>query len=107
MESTASIISAADPHETADGPDHDGPSADQGGPALNLAADRSPVMTQRCRAVRSWPLLVLAAPAAVAVWSGWVGMGQMTGFGEIRPPPGIWDSLRIDLLVVCQIQMTP
>jgi hypothetical protein len=59
---------------------------------------------QRCpasppRAVRSWPLLVLALPASVAVWSGWVGIGQMTGFGVVRPLPGIVDSLRIDTAI--------
>jgi hypothetical protein len=42
------------------------------------------------RVLRSWPLLVLAAPAAVAVWSGWVGIGRMTGFGLVHPLPGIW-----------------
>jgi hypothetical protein len=51
------------------------------------------------RTMRSWPLLVLAAPAAVAVWSGWVGIGQMTGFGEIRPLPGIWNALHVDTAV--------
>ena len=50
-------------------------------------------------AVRSWPLLVLALPAAVAVWSGWVGIGQMTGFGVVRPLPGIADSLRVNTAV--------
>lgn len=38
--------------------------------------------------VRTWPVWVLAAPAAVAIWSGWVGLGQMTGFGKIHPLPG-------------------
>jgi hypothetical protein len=55
------------------------------------------------RVVRSWPLLVLAAPAAVAVWSGWVGIGQMTGFGQIHPLPGIWDSLCIDTAVTLPV----
>lgn len=55
------------------------------------------------RPVRSWPLLVLAAPAAVAVWSGWVGIGQMTGFGQIHPLPGIWDSLHVDTAVTLPI----
>jgi hypothetical protein len=49
------------------------------------------------------PLLVLAAPAAVAVWSGWVGIGQMTGFGQIHPLPGIWDSLHLDTAVTLPI----
>jgi hypothetical protein len=27
--------------------------------------------------MRRWPLFVIAAPAAVAVWSGWVGLGGL------------------------------
>jgi hypothetical protein len=53
--------------------------------------------------VHSWPLLVLAAPAAVAVWSGWVGIGQMTGFGEIRPLPGIWNALQVNTAVTLPV----
>jgi hypothetical protein len=70
-------------------------SADQDG----LSPDQTAMVPGRRGTVRSWPLLVLAAPAAVAVWSGWVGIGQMTGFGEIHPLPGIWDSLRLDTAV--------
>lgn len=40
------------------------------------------------RPIRTWPVWVLGAPAAVAIWSGWVGLGQMTGFGKIHPLPG-------------------
>jgi hypothetical protein len=39
--------------------------------------------------VRRWPLFIIAAPAAVAVWSGWVGLGQLCGFGLVTPLPGI------------------
>lgn len=39
--------------------------------------------------IRRWPLFVIAAPAAVAVWSGWVGLGQLCGFGLVDPLPGI------------------
>ena len=46
----------------------------------------SPASPGHAQAVRSWPLLVLALPAAVAVWSGWVGIGQPTGFGQVHPP---------------------
>jgi hypothetical protein len=35
----------------------------------------------------------------VAVWSGWVGIGQMTGFGMVRPLPGIVNSLRVDTAI--------
>jgi hypothetical protein len=30
------------------------------------------------------------------VWSGWVGIGQMTGFGQVHPLPGLWDSLHVN-----------
>ena len=63
------------------------------GPA---AADRSLAAVRPGRAVRSWPLLVLAAPAAAEVWSGWVGIAQKTGFGLVSPLPGIWPSLHLD-----------
>lgn len=36
-----------------------------------------------------WPLALIGAPAAVAVWSGWVGLGGLCGFGPIHPLPGI------------------
>jgi hypothetical protein len=39
--------------------------------------------------VKRWPLFLIAAPAAVAVWSGWVGLGALCGFGLVQPFPGI------------------
>jgi hypothetical protein len=53
--------------------------------------------------VRTWPLLVLALPASVAVWSGWVRIGEMTGFGMVRPLPGIWDSFHLDTAVTLPV----
>ena len=53
--------------------------------------------------MRSWPLLVLAAPAAAEVWSGWVGIAQKTGFGLVRPLPGIWPSLHLDTAITLPI----
>lgn len=38
---------------------------------------------------RPWPLVIIAAPAAVAIWSGWVGLGGMCGFGPVNLLPGI------------------
>jgi hypothetical protein len=70
------------------------------GPA---AADRSPVAVRPARSVRSWPLLVLAAPAAAEVWSGWVGIAQKTGFGLVSPLPGIWPSLHLDTAITLPI----
>jgi len=70
------------------------------GPA---AADRSPAADRPGRTVRSWPLLVLAAPAAAEVWSGWVGIAQKTGFGLVTPLPGIWPSLRLDTAITLPV----
>jgi len=46
-----------------------------------------------------WPLYLIAAPAAVALWSGWVGLGQLCGFGIIHPLPGIWDAATVNTAV--------
>ena len=70
------------------------------GPA---AADRSPAAARPGRTVRSWPLLVLAAPAAAEVWSGWVGIAQKTGFGLVSPLPGIWPSLHLDTAITLPV----
>jgi hypothetical protein len=73
--------------------------------AAGRDGDETPVQVAapNGRAVRSWPLLVLAVPAAVAVWSGWVGIGQLTGFGQVHPLPGIWDSLHLNTAVTLPI----
>ena len=91
------------PRVEASGPDW---TADHNGPSIPVAdpgADQSPGLSTPRRPTRSWPVLVLAAPAAVAVWSGWVGIGQMTGFGEIRPLPGLWGSLHLNTAVTLPI----
>ena len=41
--------------------------------------------------MKRWPLVPIAAPAAVAIWSGWVGLGELCGFGPVRVLPGISD----------------
>ena len=48
------------------------------------------------RPVRSWPVVLLAAPAFVAIWSGWVGLGALTGFGLVHPLPGIADGFTLN-----------
>jgi hypothetical protein len=55
------------------------------------------------RGMPRWPLLLLAAPAGVATWSGWVGLGGMTGFGKIHPLPGLWDSLELNTAITLPI----
>ena len=70
------------------------------GPA---GGDRSVASVRPDRAVRSWPLLVLAAPAAAEVWSGWVGIAQKTGFGLVSPLPGILPSLHLDTSITLPV----
>src|SRR3984885_14840944 len=92
---------------TAGGPDPGGPghawagAAD--GPSWAAGRDQGRAAAGRAGTVRAWPLLVLAVPAAVAVWSGWVGIGQMTGFGLVHPLPGIWGSLHLDTAVTLPV----
>jgi hypothetical protein len=62
-----------------------------------------PAMVRPGRAIRSWPLLVLAAPAAAEVWSGWIGIAQKTGFGRVSPLPGIWPSLHLDTSITLPV----
>jgi hypothetical protein len=61
------------------------------------------VVSSGTRTVRSWPLLVLAAPAAAEVWSGWVGIAQKTGFGLVSPLPGILPSLHLDTSITLPV----
>jgi len=76
------------------------PAARTTGPARG---DRSAAVSSGTRTVRSWPLLVLAAPAAAEVWSGWVGIAQKTGFGLVSPLPGILPSLHLDTSITLPI----
>src|SRR5882724_6986859 len=78
-----------------------GPSA--AGTTGPAGGDQSAAVSSGARAVRSWPLLVLAAPAAAEVWSGWVGIAERTGFGLVSPLPGIWPSLHIDTTITLPV----
>jgi hypothetical protein len=71
-----------------------------------VAEDRSAAVRSGARTVRSWPLLVLAAPAAAEVWSGWVGIAQKTGFGLVSPLPGIWPALHLDTTITLPVGVT-
>ncbi len=58
---------------------------------------------KRIRRPRSWPLFLLALPAFVAVWSGWVGLGELAGFGVIHPLPGIADRVSLNTAITLPI----
>ena len=76
------------------------PAARTSGPA---GGDRFAGVCTGTRTVRSWPLLVLAAPAAAEVFSGWAGIAAKTGFGLVSPLPGIWPSLHLDTAVTLPV----
>jgi hypothetical protein len=71
------------------------------GPVLD--GNRTGAPRDRSRTVRSWPLVLLAFPAAAEVWSGWVGIAQETGFGRVSLLPGIWSSLHLDTTITLPI----
>lgn len=50
-----------------------------------------------------WPLLLIAAPAVVAVWSGWVGLGSMCGFGPVNLLPGIGSGFRLNTAITLPV----
>lgn len=57
------------------------------------------------RRLATWPVLLLMLPATVAIWSGWVGLGQLAGFGPVHPLPGIADGFVIDTSITLPIGM--
>lgn len=65
--------------------------------------DRVRPVVDRHRSLPRWPLILIALPAAVAVWSGWVGLGTMCGFGIVHPLPGIWDSFKLNTAITLPI----
>ncbi|WP_156935408.1 hypothetical protein [Pseudonocardia spinosispora] len=56
-------------------------------------------------AARRWPLWVLAVPAAVSIWAGWVGLGGMCGFGVVKLLPGIADRVELNTAITLPIGM--
>lgn len=55
------------------------------------------------RPLPRWPLYLIASPAAVAVWSGWVGLGTLCGFGMVHPLPGIADGFTINTAITLPV----
>ena len=55
------------------------------------------------RQLPRWPLFLIAAPAAVAVWSGWVGLGGMCGFGPVNLLPGIGGGFHVNTAITLPV----
>lgn len=53
--------------------------------------------------VVTWPALLVAAPAAVAIWAGWVAIGKMTGFGPVNLLPGFGGGLTVDTAITLPV----
>lgn len=60
-------------------------------------------MTSAPRWPRRWPVAVISLPAAVATWSGWVGLGEMAAFGKVKLLPGLWDDLQLNTAITLPI----
>ncbi|MEV0570703.1 ABC transporter permease [Dactylosporangium sp. NPDC050588] len=95
VEPVAEVIEAP-PQATGDG--HPGTNITE-----PLAPAAPPAEAPARRKPRSWPVWVLALPAFVAIWSGWVGLGELTGFGVIHPLPGIADGFSINTAITLPI----
>ena len=61
------------------------------------------VLPAASRRVVTWPILLLTLPAFVAIWSGWVDLGRLTGFGVVHPFPGIWDQARLNTAITLPV----
>lgn len=81
------------------------PEAPIAGPAPRQEHSATPAATPVRKALRVWPVWLLMAPAAVAIWGGWVGLGEMAGFGPVRLLPGIYDRLVVDTAITLPIGM--
>jgi len=55
------------------------------------------------RGLPRWPLFLIAAPAAAAVWSGWVGLGGLCGFGIVHPLPGIVPGFQLNTAITLPV----
>ena len=89
-------------------PRHDTATTDTTRPAHDADTTRArhghdTARTDTTRWPRRWPLAMLAAPAGVATWSGWVGLGGLTGFGVVHPLPGIADHFSINSAITLPI----
>ncbi|MEU7807885.1 ABC transporter permease [Micromonospora chalcea] len=63
----------------------------------------APTADKPRRRAAVWPVVLLALPAFVAIWSGWVGLGGLTGFGVVHPLPGIADSVSLNTAITLPI----
>lgn len=70
----------------------------------NRSGDGDTVTTMSTRrGMPRWPLFLIASPAAVAVWSGWVALGGMCGFGVVNLLPGIGHGFSVNTAITLPV----
>ncbi|MFI9451798.1 hypothetical protein [Amycolatopsis sp. NPDC052450] len=57
------------------------------------------------RLPRPWPLIFIGLAAAVAIWGGWVRLGELTGFGPINLLPGVGGGFTLNTAVVLPLSV--
>lgn len=106
---------------SADGPGIDGAAQDEAGDGESIeeraddvvfspvtpvvdAPTTTPTTTPAGRSrIGMWPVVLIALGAFVSIWGGWVGLGELTGFGPIRLLPGIADEVVINSAITLPI----
>jgi len=73
------------------------------GPSTDEQRGTADEPARKRRKVSVWPVMALTLPALVAVWSGWVSLGAMAGFGVVHPLPGIVDHLTLNTAITLPI----
>lgn len=53
--------------------------------------------------MKRWVLFLIASPAAVAIWSGWVTLGELCGFGLVTPLPGIFPGFHLNTAITLPV----
>jgi hypothetical protein len=105
------VIARRDCFRTVNGPAPDVAAPDRREPIVDVPQEavqervESAVMVVNAPRPRAatWPIYLLAMPAFVAIWSGWVDLGRLTGFGVVHPLPGIWDEFSLNTAITLPI----
>ncbi len=75
----------------------------QSGTADDEARQERPAKERK--PVQVWPVWLLMLPASVAIWGGWVGLGEMAGFGVVNLLPGIGEGFEVNTAITLPIGM--
>jgi hypothetical protein len=57
------------------------------------------------RLPQPWPLVFIGLAAGVAIWGGWVRLGELTGFGPINLLPGVGGGFTLNTAVVLPLSV--